>query len=113
MSTINNNTPTHCGKKMINGKPQNSSPFSLIIPEFQTCIENAIIVCCKNLPQKYINNLIISSNVAHMNKQATSVENLSDMILNIDMHLSTLVKLSRLKNGMNHTLIVSIDVGRI
>lgn len=48
-----------------------------------------------------------------MNKQATSVENLSDMILNIDMHLSTLVKLSRLKNGMNHTLIVSIDVGRI
>jgi hypothetical protein len=92
---------------------KNSSPFSSIIPEFQTCIENAIIVCCKNLPQKYINNLIISSNVAHMNKQATSVENLSDMILNIDMHLSTLVKLSRLKNGMNHTSIVSIDVGRI
>lgn len=70
-------------------------------------------VRCKNLPQKYINNLIISSNVAHMNKQAASVENLSYMISNIDMHLSTLMKLSRLKNGMNHTLIVSIDVGRI
>ncbi len=54
-----------------------------------------------------------STNVAPMNKQAASVENLSDMISNIDMHLNTLVKLSRLKNGINYTLIVSIDVGRI